>query len=97
MRLKFKERKKISENLVRFLPQSVTYLHKITKFLNRIVLKSENSFLTPNFRGQMNNNSALTQIFGKSYVPMPAHCVMRASHFVKIIVACPHRLPKLPE
>jgi hypothetical protein len=74
MRLKFKERKKISENLVRFLPQSVTYLHKITKFLNRIVLKSENSFLTPNFRGQMNNNSALTQIFGKSYVPMPAHC-----------------------
>jgi hypothetical protein len=21
----------------------------------------------------------------------------RASHFVKIIVACPHRLPKLPE
>jgi hypothetical protein len=24
----------------------------------------------------MNNNSALTQIFGKSYVPMPAHCVM---------------------
>jgi hypothetical protein len=23
--------------------------------------------------------------------------VKRASHFVKIIVACPHRLPKLPE
>jgi hypothetical protein len=23
--------------------------------------------------------------------------VERASHFVKIIVACPHRLPKLPE
>jgi hypothetical protein len=23
--------------------------------------------------------------------------VKRASHYVKIIVACPHRLPKLPE
>jgi hypothetical protein len=23
--------------------------------------------------------------------------VKRASHFVKIIVACPHRLPKMPE
>jgi hypothetical protein len=62
-------------------------------------------FYVPFFCTAATAAAAVTEILNICFVNIEFHerkklilnQVKRASHFVKIIVACPHHLPKLPE